>query len=131
VNRSREFFSFLDPVRFVSAQLTLSHPFSLPDAVSHPVDVVTPLSRVTLPSHRVKTSLLSPVHLPSTLHPHRLPSQFKTEVLNLHHRHWPPSSDSSTLTLHCYKNVISTLVILSITQSRLHFTSSIIRIPHH
>jgi hypothetical protein len=33
--------------------------------------------------------------------------------------------------LHCYKNIISTLVTLSTTQSRLYFTSSLARAPHH
>jgi hypothetical protein len=38
-----------------------------------------------------------------------LPSWAENEVLNPHHRHRPPSSDRLTLTLHWYKNVISTL----------------------
>jgi hypothetical protein len=61
----------------------------------------------------------------------RLPSRAKTKVLNLDHRHRPPSLDSLTLTLHCYKNVISILATLSTTQLRLYFASSLAIAPHH
>jgi hypothetical protein len=60
-----------------------------------------------------------------------LPSHVKTEVLNLHHYRQPPSPYRPTLTLHCYKKVISTLSTLSITQPRFYFTSSLIRAPYH
>jgi hypothetical protein len=50
-----------------------------------------------------------------------LSSQAKTEVLNPHHHHRPPSPDRLTLTLHCYKKVISNLVTLPTTQPRLYF----------
>jgi hypothetical protein len=33
----------------------------------------------------------------------RIPSRAETEALNLHHRYRPPSLDSPTPTLHCYK----------------------------
>jgi hypothetical protein len=36
-----------------------------------------------------------------------------------------------TPTLHYYKNVISTLTTISITQPRLHFVSSLARAPCH
>jgi hypothetical protein len=62
---------------------------------------------------------------------HRLPSQVEIEALNSHHRRRPPSLDRPTPTLHCYKNVISTLATLSITQPRLHFASSLTKAQHH
>jgi hypothetical protein len=49
----------------------------------------------------------------------------KTEVLNLHHRRRLPSPDRPTITLHCYKKIISTLVTLPTTQPCLHFASSL------
>jgi hypothetical protein len=52
-----------------------------------------------------------------------LPSRAKTEVLNPYHR--------SLATLHCYKKVISTLVILPTTQLHLHFASSLARAPRY
>jgi hypothetical protein len=61
----------------------------------------------------------------------RLPSWVKTEALNQHHRRRLSSPDHQTPTLHCYKNIISTLVTPSTTQSRLHFTSSLARAPRH
>jgi hypothetical protein len=60
-----------------------------------------------------------------------LPSRAKTEALNPHHHRRPPSLDRLTLTLHCYKKVLSTLATLPTTQPRLHFASSIARAPHH
>jgi hypothetical protein len=56
-------------VRFVSAQLASSPPFPLYGADSPPADVVTPLRRVTLHSHRAKTNSLHPLHLLATLCP--------------------------------------------------------------
>jgi hypothetical protein len=58
------------------------------------------------------------------LHPVTSPSRAETEVLNLHHHRWPPSSDNPTSTHHCFKKVISILVTLSTTQPHLHFVSS-------
>jgi hypothetical protein len=49
---------------------------------------------------------------------HHLPTWAETKALNLHHRHWPPSPDSPTPTLHCYKKVISILANLPTTQPR-------------
>jgi hypothetical protein len=46
----------------------------------------------------------------------RLSSRVKIETLNPHYRHRPPSLDHPTPTLHCYKKIISILVILPITQ---------------
>jgi hypothetical protein len=60
-----------------------------------------------------------------------LPSRTETEALNLHHRHGLPSLDRPTPTLHCYKNIISTLATLPTTQPRLHFASSITRASRH
>jgi hypothetical protein len=62
---------------------------------------------------------------------HRLPSQAKTEALNLHHHCRPPSLDHLTPTLHYYKKVISTLVTLPTTQPHLHFASSLTGPPPH
>jgi hypothetical protein len=60
-----------------------------------------------------------------------LPSRAETEALNLHHHNKPPSSDRLTPALHWYKKIISTLVTLPITQSRLHFISSLARAPRY
>jgi hypothetical protein len=62
---------------------------------------------------------------------YRLLSQVKTEAFNQHHRRRPPSLNSSTLTMHYYKNVISILATLPTAQSRLHFVSFLTRAPHH
>jgi hypothetical protein len=61
----------------------------------------------------------------------RLPSRVETEALNPHHRRWPPAPNRPTLTLHCYKNAISTLTTLSTTQPHLYFVSSLPRAPRH
>jgi hypothetical protein len=61
----------------------------------------------------------------------RLPSWAKIEALNLHHSHWPSFPDRPTPTLHCYKKDISILITFPITQSHLHFSSSLDRAPHH
>jgi hypothetical protein len=114
----------------VSAQLASSPPFP-PSGAASPPAVATPPRRVTPLSHRAKTSSLHPLHLPTTLRPIASPSRAETKVLNLHHRYWPPSTDSPTPTHHCYKNVISILVTFPTTQPRLHFASSLIRAPHH
>jgi hypothetical protein len=55
----------------------------------------------------------------------RLPSQAETEVLNSHHHRRLPSPNHQTLILHCYKKIISTLVTLPTTQSRLRFAPSL------
>jgi hypothetical protein len=60
-----------------------------------------------------------------------LPSRAKTEALNLNYHRRPPSLDSPTPTLHCYKKSISTLTTLSTTQSRLYFTLSLTTAPRH
>jgi hypothetical protein len=61
----------------------------------------------------------------------RLPFRAETKALNAHHNRQAPFADSLTPTLHCYKNIISTLATLLTTQSRLHFASSITRAPCH
>jgi hypothetical protein len=60
-----------------------------------------------------------------------LPSRDETKALNLRHCHRPPSPDSLTPTLHCYKKVISILATLPTTQLRLHFAFSLARAAHH
>jgi hypothetical protein len=62
---------------------------------------------------------------------YRLPSWAKTEALNPHHRRRPPSPDSSTLILHWYKKIISTLITIHITELCLHFASFLATTPHH
>jgi hypothetical protein len=109
---------------------TLSPPCLLPGAASPMADVVMPPHRVTLPSHGAKTISSPPLHLPTTLRP--VVSYLEpTKTLNPHHRRQPPSLDNPTPTLHCYKKVISTLVTLPATQSRLHFPSSLARAPRY
>jgi hypothetical protein len=61
----------------------------------------------------------------------RLLSWAEIEALNPHHHCRPPSSDHLTLTLYCYKKVISTLTIFPITRPHLHFASSLARAPHN
>jgi hypothetical protein len=61
----------------------------------------------------------------------RLPFQAKTELFNPHHRRRPPSPDNPTLTLYCYKKIISILITLPTIQSYLHFPSSPARVPHY
>jgi hypothetical protein len=61
----------------------------------------------------------------------RIPSRTKTEALNLRYHRRPPSSDHPTPILHCYENVISVLTTLTITQSHLHFVSSLARASRH
>jgi hypothetical protein len=62
---------------------------------------------------------------------HRLPSRVKTEVLNPHHCCRLPTPGRPTLTLYCYKKIISTLVTLPTTQLCLHFVPSLARVPRH
>jgi hypothetical protein len=62
---------------------------------------------------------------------HRLPHQAETEALNPHHRRRLSSSDHPTLTLHCYKKIISTLSTLSTSQLHLYFASSLARAACH
>jgi hypothetical protein len=57
----------------------------------------------------------------------RLPSRAETKILNLHHQRRPPFPDRSTLTLHCYKNIILILATLPTTQLRIYFVSSLVR----
>jgi hypothetical protein len=61
----------------------------------------------------------------------RLPSQAKTEALNPHHHHWPPSPDRTAPTLYCSKKVISSLITLPTTQPCLHFAFSSLVRHHH
>jgi hypothetical protein len=67
----------------------------------------------------------------SNVSSHHISSRVKTKVLNLHRCRRPPSPNSPTSTLHCYKQVISTLVTLPITQLCLYFASSAILSAYH
>jgi hypothetical protein len=109
--------SWIDRVYFLyfSVQLMSSPPFPSLGTTSHSVYVVMLSCRFTLPFHWVKTSLLSSLHLLTMFCPVASPSQAKIEALNPYHRHRLSSSDRPTLTLHCYKKIISTLVSLFIT----------------
>ncbi len=62
------FFLFFGPIRFASAQLTLSPPFPLPGVASHSPNIVTPLHHVTLPFHWTKTSSLPPLYFSIMVH---------------------------------------------------------------
>jgi hypothetical protein len=55
----------------------------------------------------------------------RLTSRAETEALNLYHCHMLLSLDCPTLTIHCYKKIISILITLHITQPHLYFASSL------
>jgi hypothetical protein len=117
-------------VRFASVQLASSSPFLIPGAASPPADVITPPRRITHPSHGVKTRSLPPLHILIMLRRH-LSSRAKIEALNLHYRRRSPSLYRPSLTFHCYKNIISTLATLIITQPHLHFASSLAIAPRH
>jgi hypothetical protein len=126
LNQLCEFSLFFDLVRFASIQPALSPPFLLPGVTSPPVDLVM-LHHASFPwSQDQLTNYTSSFGNASS---RRLPSWVKIEALNLHHHRQPPSPNRPTLTLHCYKKVISTLITLSITQSRLHFTSTLAKAP--
>jgi hypothetical protein len=60
----------------------------------------------------------------------RLPSQAQTEALDPHHCRRLPLNHP-TLTLSCYKKIISTLATLPVTQSHFYFASSLERAPRH
>jgi hypothetical protein len=115
----------------VSAQLILFPPFSLLGVASPSDDVVTPRHRITLPFHWAKMSSLPPLHLPGTLCPITSPLELKL-------KHWvrttiagyPPRTTRIPPST-AIKKIISTLIILPITQSRLYFTFSLDRAPHH
>jgi hypothetical protein len=98
-----------------SVQLMSSSPFSLHGVASPPANIATSSCRVTLLSNGSKTTSMYPVHLSTTLCPIASPSQAKIEALNLHHRYWSSSLNNPTLILYYYKNIISILIILSIT----------------
>jgi hypothetical protein len=131
LNQPRKFSSFFNPVRFTSIQLSSSHPFSLLGAASPLADIIKQSHRVTLPSHWVKINLLPPFHLFGNALSCCLPSWVETEALYLHDWRRLTSLNCLTPTLHCYKKIISTLITLPTTQSRLHFTSFLARALHH
>jgi hypothetical protein len=62
---------------------------------------------------------------------HRLSPRVETEALNPHHHCRSPSPDHPTPTIHCYKKIISILITLPTTQSRLYFTSSLAKASYH
>jgi hypothetical protein len=117
----------------VSAQLASSPPFSLSGAASPPTNIITPSHCVMLSSHGASQDELAvSASSFSNVSSCRLPSQAKTEALNLHHRHWTSSSDRLTPTFYCYIKIILTLItLLPITQHHLNFASSLARAPRH
>jgi hypothetical protein len=115
----------------MSTQLA-SSPLLFHGAASPMVNVTTPLRRVTLSFLWSQDELTASASSSSNASSCRLLSWPEIKVLNSHHRHRPPSSDSPTLNLYCYKKVISTLITQSpITQPRLYFASSLARAPRH
>jgi hypothetical protein len=114
----------------MSAQLASSPPFPLPAGASPLADVVTSPRRVTLSSHWDTMNSLPLLHLLTMLCPIASPLESKL-------KHWicttaivyPPRS--STLTLHYYKMIISTLITLPTTQQCLHFIFSLDKLKHH
>jgi hypothetical protein len=60
-----------------------------------------------------------------------IPSWVETKGLDPHHHCSLPFLDSSTLTLNCYKKIISTLVTLSIIELCFHLASSLVRVSRH
>jgi hypothetical protein len=109
--------------------LTSSPPFALCGAASHPTDVVTPLRCVTFPFYGAKMSSMPPLYLPLRLVASSLKPKLKNWIHTTAVDH-PLSLNRLTPSFHYYKNVISTLTTLSITQPRLHFTSPLIRAWH-
>jgi hypothetical protein len=115
-----DFLHIFDPIRFASVQLASSPPFSLPGAASPTIDVATSYhASFPLSQDELAASTSSFGNALSRY----LPSRVETKALNLHHCCRLPSPDHPTITLHCYKRIISTLATLSVTQSRLHFAS--------
>jgi hypothetical protein len=108
-----------------------SPPFPLLGAASPPADIATHASPCYAFFPLSKTELTTPALSSGNASSRRLPSWVKTEALNSYHRSRPPSTDHLTPTLHCYKKIISTLATFFTTQSRLHFSSSLVRAPHH
>jgi hypothetical protein len=131
LNRPRRFSLFFGPVRFTSAQLVLSRPFPFPDVASPPIDIVTRVVPCHASFPLSQDELVVSASSSSNALSCWLPSQTETKALNLHHRRRLPSSDRSTPILHCYKKIISILITLPTTQSRLHFASSLTRAPRH
>jgi hypothetical protein len=117
----------------VSAQLASSPPFPLSGAASPPTNITTPSHCVMLPSHGARQDELAvSASCFSNVSSCRLPSQVKTEALNLHHRHWPSSSDRLAPTFYCYiKTILTLITLLPTTQHRLNFASSLSRAPRH
>jgi hypothetical protein len=128
LNRLTGFSLFFSSVRFVSAQLSSSLPFSLPGAASPPAHIVTPCHTFFPWS---QDELIVSASSSSSASFRRLLSRAETEALNLHRHCQPTFSDRSTSTLHYYKNVISILVTLSTTQQHLYFISYLARAPCH
>jgi hypothetical protein len=123
----RAFFIF-SPIRFTSAQLASSPPFSLPSVASSLIYVIA-LCRTSFqwsPGELAVSASSS-----SNASSRRLPSQAEIKVLNLHHCHRPPCSNHLTPTLCCYKKVIPTSTTLFITQSCLYFVFFLAKAPRH
>jgi hypothetical protein len=110
------FFSFFSSVRFTSAQLASSPPFLLWS---------------TSPRRSVVSHFL-PIE-PRRAHYLRFIfwQRFISSPPLLSWNWSIKSTPLLTVTLHCYKKIISILVTLTITQPRLYFSSSLPRAPRH
>jgi hypothetical protein len=127
MNWSHEFLLFFDLVKFTLAQLASSPPQCHLSSDQHHHAAVSCHASFSWSQDELAASGSSSSDASSR----RLLSWAKIEALNLHHHHRPPSPDHPTPTLHCYKNVISTLITFITTQLHLHFISSLTRAPCH
>jgi hypothetical protein len=112
----------------VSAQLASSPPFFLP-GVASPLAHTIASCHASFPLSQDELTVCD-LSFGNVWSRHLL-YQVETEVLNPHCCHRLPISDRPTHTLHRYKNVISTLVIFSITPSRLYFFFLLVSASHH
>jgi hypothetical protein len=121
LNRPRGFSSFFGPVRFTSAQLASSHPFSLPMCC---LSSATPChTSFPLNQDELAVSALSSDNASS----HHFPSRAETEVLNPYHCRRLPSQTtqlSPSIAIKDYLNLdhsphhsITSLFCLQISQS--------------
>jgi hypothetical protein len=123
---------FFSPVRFASVKLAFSPPFLLPGAASPLANIITPLRRITLPSHWVKMSSLPLLHLLITLYLVVSPLKSKLKhwiyTTAICYPSWTVWLISSTA---IKRSSISTLATLLTTQLCLYFVSYLTKLKHH
>jgi hypothetical protein len=129
LNRQLEFSLFFCSIRFTSTQLASSTPFSLPGVASHPVDIATHIAPCHVSFPLNQDELADSASSFDNASSSRLSS--RTETLNPYYHNMTLSLYHPTLTLYCYKKIISILITLPTTQSRLYFTSSLAKVPRH